>query len=163
MSISELSQKYACYCKKLDISQKETLKENKAKIYILASNQAYIIKIDGGMFAQIQKEQKSDYLAYTSSNTYIIELKGKCNINEAYKQILSTIKILLQQLEYKFLIENREMLMAYIIGPRRPRGKNKYEMTLFKELIRHSKNKSKKSISDFIKYMDRGKNNLTLE
>ena len=128
------------------------------------TNIYYIIKADGGILSRFNKP-RSDYIAYSLKHSYIIELKGKSHIDTAYEQIISTIDICLQEIEYRFLIANKEKVRACIVGPRKiPRFSERKEIELFKKLftISISKQKSKK-ISDWIYYQDRPKQILELE
>lgn len=149
--------------KSITLSDIETKKKKKVKVKVDASSKSHIILVDGGIFPKNKENKKADYMAYTANNLYIIELKGKSGIESAYKQILSTIDIILHNNDFNFLICNRDKTMACIAGPvRYPRGGSQEEKILAKTLIKHSKEKPEK-YTDLIIYSYKTKHTLVLE
>lgn len=169
MTIDFIQQKYPNYCQTLNsnqtivLSDPETKKQDKAKIKIVALSKSYIITADGGIFPKNQGDKRADFIAYTNKNLYIIELKGKTGIKSAYKQILSTINIVLHNGEFNFFIYNRDKTMACIAGQvNYPKGGSRGATELAKMLVRHSKIKPK-NIYDLIVYSRKTKDILQLD
>lgn len=163
MTIETFYQQYKEHCCILNLDGNDMLGENNAGLNLVAKNKSHIIKVDGGIFPKNQEDKRVDYMAYTAKNLYIIELKGKTGIKSAYKQILSTIDIILHNDDFNFLICNRDKTMACIAGPvRYPRGGSREEKKLAYTLVKHSKEKPEK-YTDLIIYSYKTKHTLVLE
>lgn len=134
-------------CEYLRAGENKTLidekSEAKAKMYIKARDDLKIVNVDHELIEENQGVKKCDFLALGmhTNNTHFIELKG-VNIEEAFKQIKSTIDYLAGNAELKNWVVGREILDSYIVSPERQKIPNIHsneEKELAKKLIRGRK------------------------
>lgn len=118
--ISDSVQKYSVKMKR---NERRTLCDKRSDahslLYIKALDDLMLVEVDHALIPdQKQKQRKSDFLIWTfkSGETHIIELKGK-NIEEAFDQIIQTIKVLEEDDKTKELVAGRNVLDAYISSP----------------------------------------------
>jgi hypothetical protein len=136
-----LPDKYACYFEKIPADGIKTLSDAQTKLYIKVHNAMYIVTVDKGIVQNIRSGiKKCDFLVYdkTSSETHLIELKGK-NIDKSYEQLRESIDNIYSLGDINFLIDNLFVLDAYIVSPERqniPRGINSKERNLANKLAK---------------------------
>ena len=134
--------KYKDYFHLLSSGKRTTLHDEQTKLYILAENDLYWVEVDRGIIQNIASGiKKCDFLCYVETErvSHLIELKGEYT-QAAPKQISETIKNIKNDSCISFLVQDVQLLDAYIVSPGRqevPRGVDEIKRKITRELAKH--------------------------
>lgn len=135
----EIPKEYAAFFYHLKAGERDTLKDEQTKLFILAENEMYRVTVDRGIVANTRgKIRKCDFLCYDEVNMrcHLIELKGAI-IEEACSQIEETLKNIGDNKKVSFLLKDLQRLDAYIVSSGRqeiPRGMKETKRQLVRKM-----------------------------
>lgn len=136
--------KYQQYFFSVEAQNNIELQDDRTRIIVRDEKNCLKIIVDKGIINDVSHGiKKSDFAIVEDSNGnfYLMELKGAV-IDEALKQLLSTIEIIEGSGELQSLIKNRSKLIACIVSPNRqqiPKGGSSHERALAKKLYDKSR------------------------
>lgn len=135
----KIPKEYDAFFHHLKAGERDTLKDDQTKLFIIVENEMYRVTVDCGIIPNVREGiKKCDFLCYDEINMkcHLIELKGTV-IKRAYEQIEETLKNIEGNEKVSFLLKRLQRLDAYIVSPGRqeiPRGVNDTKRQLAKKL-----------------------------
>lgn len=109
---------YPQHVKCLQANQRETLREEKAFLFIKAEGPVQLVTVDKGVIREKKKQKMCDFLIYDDSRRIarFIELKGT-KVEDACDQIYDTVEYFEQDSVLTEVVTNIELLRGYIVSP----------------------------------------------
>lgn len=135
-------EKYKDYFHFHSAGSRVTLTDEQTKLFIMAEHSLYCVDVDRGIIKNVSDGiKKCDFLCYIDADriTHLIELKGAYT-QEAPKQISATLKNIKDNPDISFLVQNVQLIDAYIVSPGRqeiPRGVDDIKRKITRELAKH--------------------------
>lgn len=137
----KIPKEYDAFFHHLKAGERDTLKDDQTKLFIIVDNEMYRVTVDRGIIPNVREGiKKCDFLCYDEINMkcHLIELKGTV-IKRAYEQIEETLKNIEGNEMVSFLLKNLQILDAYIVSSGRqevPRGVDDVKRQLAKKLAK---------------------------